>query len=203
MPEFRLMAMALAGVTLMLLVSACGGDLPLRPPSPYVVRFSPNGEPMTGGPRGYPPCEQAQARWLAEADRDRNGVITRDEFLADARRQFKVMDLDGNGEITPSELADYRAPFATPPKGAPSLLPADAPEGAIPRRPLAGPISDTMPDPVMIADTELRFRVSLPAFLASADRQFLKLGGAQGTPLGADVVAQLCLEPELPSYTQE
>lgn len=202
MPEFRLMAMALAGVTLMLLVSACAGNLPLRPPTPYVVRFSPNGEPMTGGPRGYPPCEQAQARWFAEADRDRTGVMTRDEFLADARRQFKVMDLDGNGDITPAELAEYRAPFATPPKGAPSLLPADAPAGAIPRRPLAGPISDTMPDPVMIADTELRFRVSLPAFLASADRQFLKLGGAQGTPLGPDVVATLCREPEPPSYAE-
>ena len=195
MPEFRLMATALAGVTLMLLVSACGGDLPLRPPSPYVVHFSPNGEPMTGGPRGYPPCEQALSHWFADADLDHNGRLTRDEFLADARRQFKVMDLDGNGEITPAELGEYRAPFATPPKGAPSLLPADAPAGAIPRRPLAAPISDTLNDPVMIADTELKFRVSLAAFLASADRQFLKLGSSQGAPLGRDVTATLCVDP--------
>ena len=59
-----------------------------------------------------------------------------------------------------------------------------------------------MNDPVMIADTELRFRVSLPAFLASADRQFLKLGASQGAPLGPDVVAPLCVEPEPPSYAQ-
>ena len=59
-----------------------------------------------------------------------------------------------------------------------------------------------MNDPVMIADTELRFRVSLPAFLASADRQFLKLGGAQGAALGRDVVTVLCVEPEPPSYAQ-
>ncbi len=202
MPKSRLTRAAISGCALVLLVSACAGDLPLRPPTPYAVRFSPNGEPMTGGPRGYPPCDQALARWFSEADRDRNGAISREEFLADARRQFKVMDLDGNGDITPAELAEYRTPFATPPKGAPSLLPADAPAGAIPRRPLAGPISDTLNDPVMIADTELRFRVSLPAFLASADRQFLKLGASQGAPLGPDVVATLCVEPEPPSYAQ-
>jgi len=197
MPRIRLTALALAGCTLMLLPGACGGDLPLRPPTPYAVHFSPNGEPMTGGPRGYPPCEQALAHWFADADLDHNGRLTRDEFLADARRQFKVMDLDGSGEITPAELAEYRAPFATPPKGAPSLLPADAPAGAIPRRPLAGPISDRLNDPVMIADTELRFRVSLPAFLISADRQFIRLGTSQGAPLGPDVVAKLCVEAEI------
>jgi hypothetical protein len=200
-----------AALALGLLLAACGSSRPEPPPpSPYLVRFSPNGEPMTGGPRGYPPCGQAMGRWFAAADLNKDGRIDRAEFLADAQRQFKVMDLDGDGWITPAELAEYRAPFAAPPADArkekkpvaePSMWgglfgsPAEAPP-----RPVrtAGTIPNTLNDPVMMADTELKFRVSLPAFLASAERQHRRLGDGKGGALEAGVVAKLCLSPQNP-----
>ncbi|MGD2083361.1 MAG: hypothetical protein PVF91_10360 [Chromatiales bacterium] len=36
-------------------------------------------------------------------DTDRDGTVSRSEYLANARREFARMDLDGNGRITAAE----------------------------------------------------------------------------------------------------
>ena len=77
--------------------------------------YSPNGEPLNGGALGHPSCAAAMAQWFDRVDANHDGAIDRAEFLADAARQFAAMDLDHDGVITPSELAQYRLPFAAAP----------------------------------------------------------------------------------------
>ena len=181
--RFGRVRLAAALVLVAVLPAACGGGQagPIR--SPYEVRFSPNGEPMNGGPRGYPPCDEALGRWFANADLNHDGRLRRDEYLADARRQFAIMDLDRNGEVTPAELGQYRAPYATPPAN-------------VDTRMMGPTIRATFPDPVMSADTGLRFRVGLDAFLASGARRFADLSGGPDGTLTRAVVGRLCEEQE-------
>ncbi|HUB94266.1 MAG TPA: EF-hand domain-containing protein, partial [Stellaceae bacterium] len=75
--------------------------------------FSPNGEPLSGGPLGDPSCKDAMQKWLARVDANHDGTIEVSEFMADARRQFSAMDLDKSGVLTPDILARYRAPYAS------------------------------------------------------------------------------------------
>jgi hypothetical protein len=151
--------------------------------------FSPNGEPLNGGELGHPACAVAIAEWFARVDANHDGAIDRAEFLADTRRQFALMDRDKDGEITPEELDVYRAPYAANPE----FTPADEAETAAGTRPTgrqgrgrrggggmpaaAGShgkvdVSADTPDPVMSADVSLKFRVSLPDFIAYETREF-------------------------------
>lgn len=150
--------------------------------------YSPNGEPLRGGSLGRPSCEAAMTGWFARVDANSDGRIGRDEFLADARRQFAVMDIDGDGTITPAELDKYRAPYRT--------LPA----AASPDRSRAGRARDAATarsagneaDPVMAADTRLRFMVTRQEFLDHADRQFAQLDSNRNGALGRDEVLKTC-----------
>src|ERR1700722_6318414 len=71
------------------------------------VLFSPNGEPLSGGPLGHPPCAEAIGRWFDRVDTNHDGAISLEEYLADACRQFAAMDLDHEGVVTPAELSQY------------------------------------------------------------------------------------------------
>ena len=154
--------------------------------------YSPNGEPLNGGPLGHPSCAQAMARWFDRVDANHDGVIDRAEFLADAARQFAAMDLDHDGVITPAELAQYRQPYAAPAPPAPGGATADdeghrhqgSDEGD--RAALA---ADHV-DPVMIADVHLRNRVTRGDFLAYASSNFAALDTAgDGRLTRAELVA--------------
>jgi len=133
--------------------------------------YSPNGEPLSGGPLGHPRCEQAMAQWFARVDANHDGTIDRAEFLADAARQFAAMDLDHDGTVTPAELAQYRRPYAPPP----------LPDQESGRRRRGGAdnaraaIAKDRPDPVMLADVRLRNRVSRNDFMAYANTNFAGL----------------------------
>jgi hypothetical protein len=139
--------------------------------------FSPNGEALNGGPNGRLTCEQALTGWFDRADSGHDGGVTLDEFLADARRQFAVMDLDGDGRITPAELAAYRRPFLESLRRGVVARPPETPNNLVQNdvlKPLStGPqrIEDAS-DPVMVADANLRNYVSLSDFLAYAQRNF-------------------------------
>jgi Ca2+-binding EF-hand superfamily protein len=102
-------------------------------------------------------------RWLARVDRDRDGTIEREELIADARRQFAAMDLDHDGFVTPSELQEYRAPFAREERDRARRRDAGSGESRG---------SSDRPDPVMSADRSLRNKVSEADFLAQAERKF-------------------------------
>jgi hypothetical protein len=86
----------------LLTLSACASDEPRgRPGGPPPIRLfvSPSGEPFRG--------EGGLGRWFAQADADHDGAITLEEFRADARHSFKVLDVNGDGVIDGIELQHY------------------------------------------------------------------------------------------------
>jgi hypothetical protein len=177
-------------------LSGCGssGQGQLRRPQGIV--YSPNGEPLTGGPLGHRPCAQVMDGWFDRLDIGHQGRVTHDQFLADAEAQFVRMDLDHDGYITPEELARFRAPYTdnrqamVPPSDERPDGGGDAAESRRGRRQEGpsqpsrgtGHASLTQADPVMSADTDLDFRVSHQEFLAQAEAIFKRLDSDhQGT----------------------
>ncbi len=151
-------------------LAACSDD---QQPVRVGPIYSPNGEPLTGGPLGEPSCEAALGGWFARVDADHSGAIDEGEFLADANRQFAAMDLDKNGALTPDELARYRAPYINPN----ALRGRDyEDQGRGARDEGRGPPpQEDVEDPVMVADTALRNRVTRDDFLGYARRNFAAL----------------------------
>lgn len=148
-----------------LALAACGQlpgrhsapDTPARPR--HDLTFSPNGEPLSGGSLGPPACAEAMGQWVARIDSNHDGIVDRQEFMADADAQFKRMDLDHDGFITSDELSTFRAPFMGIDDDS---QPLRATHGA---------------DPVMSADGNLDFRVSHGEFLKQAADIFDYLNG--------------------------
>ena len=69
---------------------------------------SPMGEPFrAAGGQPYP-----SAAWAAGADRDHDGAIDRQEFVADAQRFFRTLDKDHDGKLTPEEVTAYETEVA-------------------------------------------------------------------------------------------
>jgi hypothetical protein len=120
--------------------------------------------------------------------------------MADARRQFRAMDRDGDGFVTPPELAALRAPFeAAPPSRAARRPDADEGGPGAPRRRgerRAGRDLDRRdedrPDPVMSADANLDNRVSEEEFLHHAERRFAALGGTGAGGLTLEAARTSC-----------
>lgn len=149
------------------------------------ILYSPNGEPLTGGVLGRPSCYEAASNWFDRVDANHDKMIDRNEYLSDSRIQFLRMDLDGDGAIYPSELLTFRGSFEGTPKHTPSSGPvkdftADKEEikarGLIPKY---DPDKDAdrkrlqdFSDPVMSADTNLDFRVTLDEFTAQGQDVF-------------------------------
>jgi len=200
-----------SAVLLLLALAACGGndENPKGPPreARKPPLYSPNGEPLNGGPLGQPGCTDALSRWFDRVDANHDGSLDLNEYLADARRQFAAMDLNRDGMVDPAELTTYRAPYAPPPppegraqreeRERPSLAdrmqrslglggrPKDAPEGG-------GGNAAEQPDPVMSADVTLRNRVSLDDFLAYERRVFGELDANHDGRLSKAEVLRLC-----------
>jgi hypothetical protein len=205
---------AVTAVTLFsALLLACGGadKETLAAIAAARLIYSPNGEPLTGGPLGHPSCEEALARWFDRLDVDRRGTIDRDQYLADARRQFTAMDLDKQGAITADQLSRYRAPYDSvsrsetaagasesssraPRSGQGAHRPGQSNTG--PRASAAGGPRghslDEEPDPVMAADVHLQFKVTLPDFVAYADGKFVELNGKHDGRLAKTEVLAQC-----------
>jgi hypothetical protein len=154
------------------------------PRAPARLFISPSGEPFRDG--------DGLAGWFAGADRDRDTLLTRPEFEADAERFFAVLDGDGDGVVDGFENQAYERQIApeitrlgeTPRPGARP----DA-EGERPRRSLLGfgrgkPEPGVQrqgagrygllnePQPVRGADGDLSGRVSRIEWRAAAARRF-------------------------------
>jgi hypothetical protein len=83
------------------------GD-PLCPPRRGQVFIAPLGEPFRSPADGPSPV----AVWFGGADADRDGRLTLGEMAKDADRFFTTLDLDGNGELAPVEIANYENKIA-------------------------------------------------------------------------------------------
>lgn len=70
--------------------------------------ISPAGEPF----RAEPGAPYPIAAWFAKADADHDGVLTRDEFVADALRFFDVIDEDHDGVVDGFEVSHYETQIA-------------------------------------------------------------------------------------------
>ncbi|MET3665987.1 hypothetical protein ABIC66_002605 [Caulobacter sp. 1776] len=70
--------------------------------------ISPAGEPFRA-PGGAP---YPVAAWFDGADIDHDGLLTRDEFVADSLRFFTVVDADHNGVVDGFEVSAYETRIA-------------------------------------------------------------------------------------------
>ena len=90
-------------VALTLPLCGCWGGH--EPPKPAI--FSPNGEPLVGP--GWPAdCDDALGLWFDRVDSNHDMLVSRDEYEADALRQYAVMDMRHDHKVSASELAAYR-----------------------------------------------------------------------------------------------
>lgn len=177
----------ISAALILLTLGGCGTfDRMMNPPPPMAPArlFSPNGEPLSGGPLGHPACRDAMSRWFDRVDTNHDGFIDRAEFRADAERQFKAMDLDHDGEITPDELARYRAPYEV------DTARRQSEEGADHGGRIVRTIEQA--DPVMLADVQLRNRVNLAEFMAYADRNFADLDTKHAGRLDKPEILGVC-----------
>lgn len=189
-------------VALALLCAACasGGsqrgfeddDADDAPPGPRIQLFiSPAGKPFRA------PADQPYpvAGWFAEADRDRDGRLTRDEVRADADAWFKSLDADADGQISMPEATRWEEVLV------PEITRTGSGRGPMGGGRRAGPVGrnelDTRrqgaapyslinePHPIRGADADLSFGVSLAEFRAASDRRFalLDMDGDGGVSL--------------------
>jgi hypothetical protein len=152
------------------------------PPGPVQQLFiSPAGKPFRAEPgQPYP-----VSTWFAEADRDRVGRLTRDEFRADASAWFKALDVDGDGRIDMPEATrweDVLVPETTRSGAGRALTQRGRRFQPLGRNELdtysqgAAPYSlINEPHPIRGADADLSYSVSADEFRAAADRRFAVL----------------------------
>ena len=183
--------------------------------------ISPMGEPF----RARTATDDTLADWFAQADRNRDGMLTADEMRGDAERFFAKLDADHDGELGPDEIADYEYEIAPDiqvmshtkrPPGTPAPVVRDgdsedlfAPDGRHARRDrdyASLGIGDArqgaarygllnMPEPVAAADTDFNRGVSLEEFRQAAAARFQMLDSGHR---GALTLAQLqALRPAL------
>ncbi|WP_374390163.1 hypothetical protein [Sandaracinobacter sp.] len=146
------------------------------------------------------------AVWFAGADSDRDGRLTRAEFLADANRYFTQLDSNGNGQLDAAEVDAYeagvlaplsqrRGASGPPPPGAAGAAGATGAGGPPPtgsriaRRPggreaglppgagLYGLINS--PHPVKAADRDMNSRVDKAEWARTLSDRFAMLDGAK------------------------
>lgn len=126
------------------------------------------------------------AMWIAAADANRDGAVDRAEMLADADRQFRALDTDGDGRLTPEEVGAYER-SVSPEIGLFSGLreqrerrPSGSIFGGGPTGAAAysGPIGAgryawlNIPEPVASADLDIDRIVTRAEFATAAGRRF-------------------------------
>ena len=174
-------------------IGAAGAAAAQQEPQPIYTQLfvSPMGEPFRAidGPP-YP-----VAAWFAGADANHDGVISRDEFRADALRFFKRLDLDGDGKLSDIEMHRYETQVA--PEIIASTFDTSGTRAQVDSLGHDIPITRSVrqgasyygmlddPEPVRNADANFNMKVTLEEFLAAADRRFklLRREGADGLKL--------------------
>ncbi len=154
---------------------------------PTRMLFSPNGEPLNGGPLGRPTCEDAMTHWFDRVDTNHDGFISQDEFIADAQIQFQRMDIDKNGYLLAEELDRFRLPYQQESANSTSAKNADSNDeqksdhsagkhgGSSNSSHSSDTSSSDQLDPVMSADTKNEFKVTPDEFMTQAHNVFAGL----------------------------
>jgi hypothetical protein len=115
----RFVLAALLGATA--LTAGAGVPAIAQTTPPAATRDAPP-EPRGGGMRGG---------WLMRADANGDGVVTRDEVIADADRRFTARDSDRDGKVSRDEQRAARDTRRGPPSpGADGMVPPPPPPGA-------------------------------------------------------------------------
>jgi hypothetical protein len=156
------------------------------PPGTKPVFLSPMGEPFRAAAgQPYP-----SAVWFAGADTDHDGVVSRAEFVRDADRFFRTIDLDHDGRITPEEVIAYERDVA--PEIALYTRSRDyveAPRG----KPKSGESNYggamgagryawlNVPEPVVSADSDFNRVIDADEFRQAASRRFDTLAQGRGS----------------------
>lgn len=179
---------------------------------------SPMGEPFRGRVGG----KDAFVAWFRQADRNRDDILTPDEFRADAERFFAKLDLNHDSQIDPDELVLYEWEIAPeiqvnsrlkrPGAGISRDGPLSLDELAKGRRHRKGDREAAydpdglqgasryallnIPQPVAAADADLNRATSLSEFRQAAANRFQLLDGRHQSQLTLqDLEAKL---PKLP-----
>jgi len=183
-------------VALPFLLSAAQAAAAPAPPAPtghMQIFIAPSGEPFrVAGNAPYP-----VAQWFAGADKNGDGKLDKDEFVADFMRFFDQLDVDHDGAIDGAERSRYENEIAPETLGG-SMEQRDAfagepddsdsgGEGASgdseARKPRYG-LNPTgagrfdlfgMPEPVAAMDIELRGRITRRAAQQAAEDRFAML----------------------------
>jgi len=183
--------------------------------------ISPMGEPF----RAHSATDDTLADWFYGADRNRDGVLTAAEMVADAERFFATLDTNHDGEIDPDELAQYEYEVApdvqvmsrtkrVPGQVAQAARPVD-PDSDRPRDRrrrqdddyaslgMGGALQGAarysllnMPEPVAAADTDFNRAISLEEFRQAAIARFQLLDTGH---TGRLTLAQLEAMPHAPT----
>jgi hypothetical protein len=170
-----------------LLLAGCASDRN-KPPAPACTAQTIAGTELARS-RDLETCRGAVARWFDAADTGHDGKLSRAEAEAQVRSLFASLDADHDGAITPAE-ADAAVPRRAPrgDHSASAMEPGGTPplEGGRPMgRRRGGPSGGSgggsgggamsagaMASPIMAADADANFRVTLEELLAQAAKSF-------------------------------
>jgi len=161
-----------------------GSEMLTRFPTPI---YSLTGERLNGGTMGQLPCDEAQTKWLQRVDQDQDGHLELDELLTEAKRQFALMDLNHDGIVTPDELSRYRAQ-TTDTQQTPDPMETD--KRGVHQLPMHPPGSQ--PDPVLSADSNLDFQVTLDEYLNQQKENMQHFDKDKDQSLDAQELNLLC-----------
>lgn len=146
-------------------------------PGTQAVFVSPMGEPFRAAPgQPYP-----AAAWFVAADRNQDGVVDRVEFIRDADRFFKMLDIDHDGRLSPEEIDRYERDVAPEialygRRGGDFTPPARRPRGG--ESGYGDPMGAgryawlNIPEPVASADLDVNRIIDESEFRAVAGRRF-------------------------------
>ncbi len=133
--------------------------------------ISPMGQPFrSASGQPYPVVQ-----WFKAADADHDGKLDKAEFKADARGFFAVLDRNGDGMVTDSEIVFYETVLVPELNASGQAAEYDTSD----KTKLAGDLQGAAPyglindaEPVRSADDSFIGRLTLKSFLARADHNF-------------------------------